>query len=245
MNQHNLSPTAILDYEHPIVRQAVDCITVSSQRGYLQQAYQYVADHVQPIYTVDEFQPVSETLSKGMGACSQRIACVEAIARAGGIPTRIHALWITGKFWHPRFPRWTYPFIPKRILLLWAQFYMDDQWLDFSEVVASLTKLLNFADSGFNNSAETLFDAVAMRPVDFENRLKSCECGDRYDLSSYVVVDGGIFATRDEALRQFGSFQTTWRGYAFELIFGGKRSWKPDFSNINPVAPEILQEYQG
>jgi len=223
----NLAATNILNYTSPQVVKAVESIHSASEREFLNAAHRYVSQHVQPIYTVDEFQPVSVTLEKGRGACSQRIACVEAFARAAGIPTRVQVLWVTGKFWYPRFALWTHPFIPQRIMLLWAQFYVDNTWLDFSEVVAPLHQLATQSEHGFTNADETLFDAVAIRPVDFSNRMQKCECNNDYDLSGYVVGDGGIFDSRDDALKAYGSFQHTLRGLAFERLFGNQASWQP------------------
>lgn len=222
MYHNNITTTAILDYDEPRLAQLVEDIYAPSEHDFLRKAYLEVMRRVYPIYTIDEYQPASVTLEKGEGSCTQRTALVEAMARSVGIPTRNHVLWIDGKFWRPRFPRWTYPFIPKRILLLWSEFRIDNRWLDFSELIAPLESLATHADHGFTNNAETLYDAVAIRPVDFSNRLGKCACGDRYDLSHYVVGDGGIFDSRDLALEYYGSFQHTLRGMVFQMMFAGK-----------------------
>jgi hypothetical protein len=235
MNSQNLTSTTILDYQHPLIAQVVASIRASSDREFLRQAHRYIMDAVHPIYNIDELQPASLTLEKGIGSCTQRTACVEAMARAFAIPTRTRILWIAGKFWYPRFPRWTYPFIPERIMLLWPEFYVDELWLDFSEIIAPLEVLASYANSGFTNEAETIFDAVAVRPVDFTNRLGECGCGHTYDLSSYVLDDGGIFASRDDALHHYGSFQHTLRGVAFQLLYAGKTTSVTD--------PSLIQSY--
>lgn len=234
MYHNNLSTTPILDYNNRELSQLVESIYASSEHDFLRKAYLEVMRRIYPIYTIDEYQPASVTLKKEKGSCTQRAALVEAMARSVGIPTRIHALWIDGTFWYPRFPRWTYPFIPKRILLLWSQFLIEDQWLDFAEVIASLEELATHSDSGFTNHAETLYDAIAIRPVDFDNRLARCECGDRYDLSHYVLGDGGMFDDRVTALEYYGSFQHTWRGMAFQMMFAGK--------TVAVADPTLIQE---
>ena len=222
MNKQNLMPTVIMDYTNPQVAEAIESIFAQSEREFLRKAHHYVMQTVYPIYDLDELQAVSVTLQKAKGSCTQRTAYVEAMARAVGIPTRTRVLWIAGKFWHPRFPLWAHPFMPSRTMLLWPEFYLDDTWLDFSELIAPLEALASHADSGFTNAAETLFDAIAVRPVDFSNQLRKCDCGDTYDLSSVVVDEGGIFASRDAALQLYGSFQHTWRGVAFQILFAGK-----------------------
>jgi hypothetical protein len=222
MNKLNLIPTPIMDYDNPLVAEAVESIFAETERDFLRKAHHHVMQTVYPIYNIDELQPVSVTLQKAKGSCTQRTAYVEAMARAVGIPTRARVLWVSGKFWYPRFPLWAHPFMPNRTMLLWPEFHIDDKWLDFSEIFAPLEALASHSESGFTNSAETLFDAIAVRPVDFKNHLQKCECGDAYDLSSVVVADGGLFSTRDAALEHYGSFQHTWRGVAFQLLFAGK-----------------------
>ncbi len=222
MNRQYLKPTPILDYDNPKLAQAVEEIFASSEHEFLQKAYLDVMQRVYPIYNIDELQSASVTLEKGIGSCTQRTALVEAMARAVGIATRIQVLWIKGEFWYPRFPRWTYPFIPKRIMLLWPEFYIENEWLDFSEVIAPLETLTHHADTGFTNYAETIYDAIAVRPVDFDNKLSQCECGDQYDLSHQVLGSGGYFTSRDEALANYGSFQHSPRGIAFQIMFAGK-----------------------
>src|SRR5438876_10390252 len=106
MNRQNLQETAILDYGSPMVRQFAESILVSDDSGlnFLRAAHSAVSEHVRPIYTIREFQPSSRTLALGRGSCSQRLACLEALARLRGIGTRVRALWISGTFWNRRFP---------------------------------------------------------------------------------------------------------------------------------------------
>jgi hypothetical protein len=89
----NLKPTAILDWDAPSIRAlATDLVQrEEGDREIIRAAHHHLAQSVRPIYTLDELQPASVTLSKQSGSCSQRMACLEAIARAAGIPTRVHA----------------------------------------------------------------------------------------------------------------------------------------------------------
>lgn len=222
MRTQNLKPTAIMDYDNPVIAEFVEGLYAISERDFLRVAYLEVMKRVYPIYDINELQPASTTLQKEVGSCTQRTALLEAMARSVGIPTRSQVYWIDGRFWHPRFPRWTYPFIPKRIMLLWTAFYIDNEWVDFSELIAPLENLADYATTGFTNEEETIFDAIAVRPVDLTNKLADCDCDSAFDLSHYVLEDGGIFDSRDDALAHYGSFQHTWRGIAFQLMFAGK-----------------------
>lgn len=113
----NLKATAILDIDNEEVRRLANSLTMPDQsdRAFLQRAHLCLCQMVRPVYSVNEWQPVSQTLRNKMGSCSQRMACLEAIARIAGIATRVRALHVSGRFWYPRFLFSRY-FIPKRIL---------------------------------------------------------------------------------------------------------------------------------
>ena len=136
----NLKPTAILDWECPAIRALVTDLRqkYADDRELLKSAHRQLAQSVRPIYTLHELQPASVTVHKKWGSCSQRMACLEAIARAAGIPTRARALRISGRFWYPRF-RTIRMFLPKDVLLVWPQFLLNDDWIDVDEIYASLT----------------------------------------------------------------------------------------------------------
>ena len=116
VSEANLRSTAILDFTGARVQGVVGRLGRDvAAREFLRAGYQLLREQVRAVYSVDELQPTSRTLAKGAGSCSQRFACLESIARAAGIATRVHGLWIAGRFWNPRF-RLTKSFIPSRIL---------------------------------------------------------------------------------------------------------------------------------
>jgi hypothetical protein len=175
------------------------------------------------VYSVNEWQPVSKTLQKKKGSCSQRMACLEAIARAVGISTRVRALHVSGRFWYPRF--WlSRPFIPKHILLVWPQFSLQGTWVDLDELYSPVAMLVA-TSHGFKNDGESLFEAIQKTPVDFLGKSCGLACAKpEHDLSKFVQRDEGFFDTRDEVFERFGSFQHTFRGRVFEAVFGGRKS---------------------
>jgi hypothetical protein len=225
-NPLNLVATAILDIRNGGIAQfsAELCGSNLSQVGFLRKAHIHLVQNMQPVYSVNELQPASVTIQRGRGSCSQRTAVLEAIARVEGIPTRVHAFAVKGSFWYPRF-RFTRPFIPKSVLLVWPQFYVADKWLDFDEIHAPMEQIAVSAKSGFTNAGESLFEAVENKPVDFLGKTCGLGCyrAER-DLSKFLLNNHGIFDTRDEVFNQFGSFQNTLRGRAFEVIFGDRKS---------------------
>jgi transglutaminase-like putative cysteine protease len=221
----NLKATAILDVHSGEVRRLAQTLRQlgQSDREFAQKAHLCLCRTVRPIYTVDEWQPASQTLRKKKGSCSQRMACLEALARAAGIPTRVLALRVKGSFWYPRF-QLSRPFIPRSVLLVWPQFLLDRAWVDFDELHAPMAQLAE-GSPGFRNKGESLFEAVRKTPVDFLGKTCGLGCSKPgHDLSKYVLSNEGLFDTRDEVFERFGSFQHTPRGRLFEIVFGGRES---------------------
>lgn len=145
----NLAPTPILNHGDPSIQALASKLRSlhRSDRRFVLEAHRRITGTVKPVYTLNELQPASRTLRKQKGSCSQRMACLEAIARAGGVPTRVRALQVSGKFWGPRFPAFE-AFIPRSILLVWPQFYADGAWLDVDELYASAIDLAKVAENG-------------------------------------------------------------------------------------------------
>jgi len=221
MTGRNLSATPILDYGSEALRRLADSIpSTDSAVLFLQRAHAAIAERIQPIYTVKERQPVSKTIEKRRGSCSQRLACLEALARNRGIGTRVRAIWVSGRFWNSRFPL-TRLFIPRRVLLAWPQFAIGGDWVGVEEIYGSLEALATDAKP-FTNDGETLFEALQSTAVDFEGRTRGCStvC----DLSGFVVAHGAVFDTRDELFDRLGSFEDTFRGVAFEAFYAGRSS---------------------
>lgn len=222
----NLAATAILDFHDAEVQQvAREFAQAGSGDGLrLRRAHRHLAQFLHPVYSVDESRPASVTLRERKGSCSQRMACLEAVARGMNIPTRVRALHVSGSFWDPRFPLWR-TFIPRSILLLWPQFFLGDSWIDFDEIHGSIGHLAAASASGFTNAGESLFEAVQHSPVDFLGKTCGLACAPpSCDLSKFVLADEGFFDTRDEAIARFGNLYRTLRGRAFETFFGGRTS---------------------
>jgi Transglutaminase-like superfamily len=172
----NLWATPIIDHGDARIRDLASRLREEfpDDRKLLQSAHGYLVDSVKPIYSLQELQSASHTLLKRRGSCSQRTACLEAIARACNVPTRARALRISGKFWYPRF-RFFRVFIPKSILLVWPQLFLEGNWVDFDELYGSLLDLAKQTEHGFTNDGESIFDAVNHLPVDF--LAKTCAVG--------------------------------------------------------------------
>ncbi|MCD0484766.1 transglutaminase-like domain-containing protein [Streptacidiphilus sp. ASG 303] len=212
------APTPILDLGHPRVLDAVRSIGAAPREGEgpggkaasLRRAHRWISAEVRPVYSVEETRPVSEVLRRGRGSCSQRMAVLEAVARAWGVPTRVRGLVVDGVFWYPRFPRLR-RIVPGQVVLAWPEFRIDglpesrrtaSPWLPVSELFAGAA---GRAGGGFTNAgAETLFEALSRTAVDWDGAA-ACPASDgTCDLSARLLVDLGRFDSRDELFARYG-----------------------------------------
>lgn len=209
------APTRILDWQHPYVtsmRRRVgmtadvgDAADRARRTADLRRAHQWIAKAVQPVYSVQDERPVSQILRRGRGSCSQRLAVLEAVARASGVPTRVRGLLVDGTFWYPRFPR-LHQLVPHQVVLAWPEFRIDaTSWLTVSELFGGLDELSESAGGGFTNTgSETLFEALSRTAIDWDGTTLCPATGPACDLSAYVLSDLGHFDSRDALFTHHG-----------------------------------------
>jgi hypothetical protein len=215
MQDGTLRPTAILDYGSRVVQQVVSVLSEShpAPREFVQKAHLHLSDVMRPIYSIAERQPASVTMTLNTGSCSQRMACLEALARGFGIPTRVRGLWLRKQFWKERLPL-LQPIMPKT-LMPWPQFWLEEKWVDFDEIFDSIACLCKAVSHPFTNAGMSLFDAVRSQPVDLLGKSS------QFSLKSFVVSETGFFDTRDELLDKFDD--RSWVGtLIFNTVYGGK-----------------------
>ncbi|MFD3661718.1 transglutaminase domain-containing protein [Streptomyces sp. NPDC058659] len=207
-------PTPILDLEHPrvvafvarVLREA-DARGAVTARDRLRTAHGIIVPAVRPVYSVEDRRRVSRTLRLGRGSCSQRMAVLEAVARSLGVPTRVRGLLVDGAFWYPRFPK-VRPFVPEEVLLTWPEFLLDGAWVPVAELFDAQgprTAASGPTAGGFTNSGpETLFEAVARTPVDWDAPAACAGSTAPCDLSAHLRTDLGRFDSRDELFARHG-----------------------------------------
>ncbi|MFC8200466.1 transglutaminase domain-containing protein [Streptomyces sp. NPDC057298] len=218
-------PTAILDWTGPGITALVERVRAAGPAGpldALRVTHGIVAREIRPVYSVEDRRRVSRTLRLGRGSCSQRMAVLEAAARAMGVPTRVRGLLVDGVFWYPRFPRLK-PLVPEQVLLAWPEFRPAEAWIPIGELFGTadgdtgggsvppegpLTEPgggTGDRGAGFTNQGgETLFDAVARTTVDWGGASSCTASGTACDLSARVLSDLGHFDSRDELFARHG-----------------------------------------
>ena len=196
--------TRILDFDSSAVRELVSesaSIAETTGAGILEVAHGIIRDRVRPVYSIDDSRPASRTLLAGTGSCSQRLAILESVARAIGVPTRSRGLVLRGSFWFPRF-RYLRPLIPDRVLLAWPEFLVDGEWRGASELFGEIGCGVK---KGFSNhDAETLFEAIGRSAIDWDGVTSEADGESCFDLSRHVVSDLGRFASRDALFSHYG-----------------------------------------
>jgi Transglutaminase-like superfamily len=199
----SVEPTAILNWHSPEVRALTSELgSAKDGRDLLQRAHGVIAARVRPVYAVDDAQPVSRTLARGRGSCSQRLGVLEAVARASGIATRSRGLLADGRFWYPRFRHLRFA-VPDAVLLAWPEFYLDEVWVSASELFGPPRSGERAAE--FTNAdGETLFDALARGAVDWDGVTSGPGMCSTCDLSATVLRDLGRFDSRDELFTRYG-----------------------------------------
>ncbi|GAA1523415.1 hypothetical protein GCM10009730_34540 [Streptomyces albidochromogenes] len=204
----SVAPTAILDWRHERVQRLLaDARSTASQAGdhpLLLAAHRLISDRVHAVYALDDAQSASLTLARRRGSCSQRLAVLEAVARAAGIPTRVRGLLIDGSFWYPRFPRLR-RLVPDTVVLAWPEFRLGREWVGVSELYAPLGALAGASPAGFTNTgSQTLFEALASTAVDWDGSTCGADGCSSFDLSAVVRRDLGRFSSRDELFAAHG-----------------------------------------
>lgn len=216
------APTRILDWGHPRVASVVRSLGTAAQDGEgpaakaaaLRRAHRWISSEVRPVYSIEETRPVSQVLRLGRGSCSQRMAVLEAIARAWGIPSRVRGLVVDGAFWYPRFPRLR-RLVPHQVVLAWTEFRIDElpeavpaaarSWLSVSELFAGAGAPRARVGGGFTNSGpETLFEALSRTSVDWDGGTACPASESPCDLSAHLLTDLGRFDARDDLFARHG-----------------------------------------
>ncbi|MEV3988858.1 transglutaminase domain-containing protein [Streptomyces sp. NPDC049837] len=206
----SIAATRILDWRHAGIRallaDARAAARSQEERTLLLSAHRLISERVRPVYAMNDAQPASRTLARGRGSCSQRLAVLEAVARAAGVPTRVRGLLVDGSFWYPRFPRMR-RLVPDAVVLAWPEFRIDGEWVNVSELYAPLGVLGARNPGGFTNTgSQTLFEALSSTAVDWDGSASVCGtdgCA-AYDLSAKVRRDLGRFSSRDELFAAHG-----------------------------------------
>jgi Transglutaminase-like superfamily len=220
----HLAATPILDYQSSEIAGVVkrvrhDLGGAPAPRAFVRGAHDQLSSMMRAVYSIDDARPSSRTVQLNAGSCAQRMACLEAIARGYGVPTRVRGLWLHKEFWRHRLPL-LMPIMPARTLMPWPQFFIDGGWVDFDEVFGSPAELAALTNRPFSNKGASLFDAIRNAPVDLLGKT-GATVNSSCDIAQFVAEDLGFFDTRDQVMAQFD--RRSWIGrLTFNIVYGGR-----------------------
>ncbi|MFP1625525.1 transglutaminase domain-containing protein [Streptomyces sp. 5K101] len=233
--------TRILDWGHARVGELLGSLgaapgpdaSAGDRLTALRRAHRRISATVRPVYSVQDERPVSEVLRRGRGSCSQRLAVLESVARAGGVATRVRGLVVDGGLWYPRFPRMR-RLVPDQVLLAWPEFRLgpagepDGGWLSVSELFGDLDELSGHPDGGFTNAGpETLFEALSRTAIDWDGHTVCPADAAACDLSGHVVTDLGRFDSRDDLFGLHGQTLCRTARLVAEPVMGRRSAGPP------------------
>lgn len=126
-----LAPTLLADADHPRVMQLAGTLTegVHSDAEKADRIVEFVAERIAPQLpgTGDE-TAASRTLELGYGHETAKATLVVALARAAGVPARLHFARFDKSLMREMLPGWAYSVWPDTVATGWAELYVDGRW---------------------------------------------------------------------------------------------------------------------
>ena len=137
MTDAYLSPTPLLDFEHPTIRALVQ------RRGWLEMPesqrigaiYDFVRDEIAFGYNVADAIPASAVLADGFGQCNTKTTLLMALLRGAGIGCRFHGATIHKRLQKGVVTGLFYRLAPENILHSWAEVRSGGQWVGLEGVI--------------------------------------------------------------------------------------------------------------
>lgn len=138
MSEHtDISPTLLLDYEHPSVVAFRDN-ALKGVRGSAKAKIKALYNAVTKLplgYNRNDDIPASEVLRDGYGQCNTKTILLLALARSTSVSSRLHAYRLSKELQRERHSAWLVMFMPKTTLFFWPEFFIEGVWEPLQRVV--------------------------------------------------------------------------------------------------------------
>lgn len=126
-----LAPTLLSDADHPRIRELAGILTenVNTDAEKAERLVKFVAEHIAPQLpgTGDETS-ASRTLELGYGHETAKATLLVALARAAGIPARVHFARFDKSLMRELLPNWAFGIWPEQVATGWAELYVGGRW---------------------------------------------------------------------------------------------------------------------
>lgn len=137
-----LSPTVLLDFDHPsIVRLVKDrnWKSLHDANARVGAAYDFVRDEIQFGYNRSDDLKASTVLADGLGQCNTKATLLMALLRALGIECRLHGATIHKNLQRGAVDGIWYTLAPAEIIHTWAEVRLGDRWVGLEGVILDQT----------------------------------------------------------------------------------------------------------
>ncbi len=121
----------LANYDHPLVQETAQRLTENETtvRGKLEKLFYYTRDDIKFGFLPEgDLAKASDLVRYEMGQCNNKAALFLALAKAIGIPARIHFSLIDKEIQRGLFSGFAYRFIPKRLSHAWVEVEVDGKW---------------------------------------------------------------------------------------------------------------------
>jgi hypothetical protein len=215
MADRYLRATAILDYDHPGIRDLV------AKRGWARlpqgdrigAIYEFVRDEIEFGFSASDEKPASEVLADGYGQCNTKAALLMALLRATGTPCRLHGATVDKELQRGYTGNAIHHIVPKSVTHCWAEVLHNGRWISLEgvildrELIAGVRRHLQLESGPFLGYAIGT-DDVAHPPIEWVGK-------DTFIQSTGVDQDFGVFDDPDEFYRLHRSTAHGVRGWLF------------------------------
>jgi transglutaminase-like putative cysteine protease len=136
MDKH-LSPTPLLDYEDPVLRNLIAARDWTSleEDARIGAIYDFVRDEIGFGYNTSDDLPASAVLADGYGQCNTKTTLLMALLRGVGIPCRFHGATIHKELQKGVVEGFFYRLAPESIIHSWAEIQFDGNWVGLEGVI--------------------------------------------------------------------------------------------------------------
>ena len=137
----------LADHDHPLVQSTAHNLTDGRphHQEKLEKIFHYVRDEIEFGFPPKwDAVKASETIQYGRGYCTTKATLMLALAKAAGIPARIHTGLIEVKIMRGVFPNFVFPMMPELGGHSWTEVKLNGEW-------KSIDSYIN--DLGFYNKA--------------------------------------------------------------------------------------------
>lgn len=223
--ENYLKPTAMLDFQHPLVQQLV------RQRGWYgrpdsevaREIYEFVRDEIAFGYNRDDTLSASEVLRDGYGQCNTKGTLLMALLRAAGVPARFHGFTIHNELQRGAVPGYLFFLAPDRIIHSWVEIWIDGRWLEIEGYIVDKAYLRQ-VQKRFADQCES-FSGYGVATTCLKSPDIEWTGGNTYIQKEGIADDFGVFSQPDDFYRAQGSNLSGLRRLLFRYLFRHLMNW--------------------